>query len=552
MTGPGRLYHTVRHLRSRQITARLSRPWRAQAGRIGLLFGRRSEYPGLQWTSGPDFVPPPVADLPLDDILGGTLRFVNLSRETGWPPDWQQRGAPPLWRYHLHYHDFLWALPAHEAKRVVWNWIQTHPNRPLSRGWDPYPTSVRLMNWVMVLFGRDRAVTVTDSDFCRAVWHSIQEQARWLGRMLEWHLMANHLFENAAALTMLGAAFKGPAAARWKLAGLRLLKDQIEEQVLPDGTHFERSPMYHCRVVQTLLNLQATQDATVRAMVEPVLPLMLRALAHLYHADGEIALFNDSALGQYPDPPTLLTHAGFSRPSYGPFALREAGYFGYRTMKGGAFIFDAGEIGPDYFPAHAHADTFSFEWSLRGRRIVTDSGMHDYQPSALRQELRGTAAHNTVEVAGANQSDVWSAFRVGRRARPHEVSWDQVESGFRIAGWHDGYESLPSRSRHSRIVTFVPDERVQISDRVDSGSSVEAVSRFHLAPELEVEPTSAKRVRVAHGDARAEFHFRGEGSLRLEATSYAPRFHTLLERTTLCWHMEGERCGVDVDIVAVD
>jgi uncharacterized heparinase superfamily protein len=56
------------------------------------------------------------------------------------------------------------------------------------------------------------------------------------------------------------------------------------------------------------------------------------------------------------------------------FAMRDAGYYGVRRG-GHLLIADAGRVGPDHLPAHAHGDIFSFEWTLRGQRVVVDAGV---------------------------------------------------------------------------------------------------------------------------------------------------------------------------------
>ena len=38
----------------------------------------------------------------------------------------------------------------------------------------------------------------------------------------------------------------------------------------------------------------------------------------------------------------------------------------------------------------------------------------------MRQKERGTAMHNTVAINNLNSSEVWSGFRVARRANPVE------------------------------------------------------------------------------------------------------------------------------------
>ena len=80
-------------------------------------------------------------------------------------------------------------------------------------------------------------------------------------------------------------------------------------------------------------------------------------------------------------------------------------------------LLDVASIGPDYLPGHGHADTLSFEMSLFGKRTLVNRGISQYGIE-VRQVERGTAAHNTVVINNENSSEVWSGFRVARRARP--------------------------------------------------------------------------------------------------------------------------------------
>src|SRR5207248_1950066 len=115
-------------------------------------------------------------------------------------------------------------------------------------------------------------------------------------------------------------------------------------------------------------------------------------------------------------------------------------------------FFDAGPVGPDYQPGHAHADTLSIECSYRAERLIVDPGTFSYDRDARRNYDRSTAAHNTVSVDGQNSSEVWHIFRVGRRAYPRDVEVVLGSDSFRASASHDGYDQLPGRPRHWRQV----------------------------------------------------------------------------------------------------
>ena len=393
---------------------------------------------------------------------------------------------PRLWLYNLHYHEFLWQLEFEQAREVVLDWVAKHRPGRAQAGWEAYPTSLRLTNWCALFFGRHHSLTLADEELCETLWASLCEQAGHLQRSLEWHLLGNHLLENAVALALVGSCFEHPAASAWFRSGCSILERELPEQILADGGHFERSPMYQCRVLYDLRLLEATGDRRLRELVRPYVGRLASSLADMTHPDGGIALLNDSAFGIYPQTEELMGRGGWEPSKVGPFALTESGYYGARTLEGSYIICDAGPIGPDYQPGHGHADFFSFELSLRGTRVVVDSGVSTYETGPMREYCRSTRAHNTVEIEGQDLVELWGAFRVGRRCRPREVEWKELEDGFELSGRHDGYRHLPGRPTHARTFRWRGDGRLRILDRVTAERSVRSVARLHFHPDCRI------------------------------------------------------------------
>jgi uncharacterized heparinase superfamily protein len=289
--------------------------------------------------------------------------------------------------------------------------------------------------------------------------------------------------------------------------------------MLADGVHFERSPMYHERVVHVLEMLTATRAPALVDRITADLERARAALARLCHPDGEIALLNDAAFGIAPHPAELLGES----PPDGAFALRDAGYYGARTA-GHYIVCDAAPIGPDYLPGHAHGDLLSFELSLAGQRVVVDAGVHGYDGDPLRAWCRSTRAHNTVEIDGEDQCEFWSTFRVARRGRPRDVVWTPHPDGFRLSAWHDGYQRLPGRPRHAREFRWFADGVLLVRDRVTAARPVAAVSRLHLHPECAVDEVSAFCARIRHPGGVFSVTFAGAGDLVVEDSVYCPEF----------------------------
>jgi uncharacterized heparinase superfamily protein len=533
---------TVRHLQSRQIVGqvhnRLRRYWEKPAR-----FAQRAipPFPGTHEDFAPVLPPGPQRDTSAA-LRSGTFEFLNDAAAIGWPPDWTAVDKSKLWQYNLHYFEWLWALDYPDARDVVRDWIARHSLAKGRVGWEPYVISLRLINWTAVLFGKNRAELEADISFQEELWRSIHLQADWLHGHLEYHLLGNHFLENGATLAYLGGVFQGDSAMRWSAAGRKILAAEIPEQIPADGLHFERSPMYHLRTTYLLATLASLRQSEVDVLVREPLNRMLSALDAMCHPDGDIALLNDAAFAIYNTPAELHTYASIPATSEtGPFALPDAGYFGACGDDGSYVVCDAGAIGPDYIPGHAHGDTFSFELSLRGHRVVVDSGVYDYVPSEMRSYCRSTAAHNTVEIDGCDQCEFWGAFRVARRGYPRNVRWEPGADGFTLSGYHTGYRRLSGSPEHHRTLAWsAAENRLQVSDRVTASRPVTAVSRLHLHPLCEVEWVKDCDALVRFPGGAFLVAFTSPGRLAREDSFYCPEFGRKEPTTTLAFTFEGK------------
>lgn len=217
---------------------------------------------------------------------------------------------------------------------MIQDWIEN--NRPgAPDAWDPYPTSLRLVNWIKYLSRLNSAPPEISS-----MVQSAYLQAGRLEKSLEYHLLGNHLFKNAKALIFCGIFFKGKDAQRWLSKGISILRDELDEQILPDGGHFERSPMYHSMILEDcldLLNVCANKThpglEKLSELLRQRLPSMMRFLLGMTHPDGRIALFNDAAFGIEMPPQHLAEYylklLGKSPPALidSSWSFPDSGYF---------------------------------------------------------------------------------------------------------------------------------------------------------------------------------------------------------------------------------
>ena len=414
--------------------------------------------------------------------------------------DWNMDDDGPLWTYKLNYMDWLEQEGISEEDCLKWidRFIDELPGN--HAGLDPYPIALRIINWAKFFSKHPDCLNQRRSQ-------SLYAQTLLLSRKLEYHLLGNHLLEDAYALFIASVFFND---CHLYQRATRLLEGQLREQILPDGAHYEQSPMYHCIMLDRLLdcinfsssNLQFKGQDRFTAMLKQKASLMLGHLQNIIYNDGTIPLLNDSAYGIAPDAEHLFVYARRLNISWKPIPLKECGY---RKLADGHIevIADIGDMAASCQPGHSHADTFNYELRIDGRPVIVDTGISTYNKNERRQYERSTAAHNTVTVGGKDSSQVWGGFRVGRRARVTVVK-DEAND---ILARHDGFgrQAVHERRFSCKDGAFMVEDSIL-------GKDIEAVSYLHLAPGLHAEIVSATDGLVKVGDISIQV----EHCLRME------------------------------------
>ena len=160
-------------------------------------------------------------------------------------------------------------------------------------GLDPYPTSLRIVNWIKWYLSGNLVADDMKS--------SLVMQTEHLSKNIEWHLLGNHLLANAKALIFSGIVFDGQLSKQWKSKGIEIYKKQIDIQILDDGGHFEKSPMYHAIILEDLLDLinigKLFSNSLPKYFIDKLIykaEKMLYWLEVMSYNNGEIPHFNDS------------------------------------------------------------------------------------------------------------------------------------------------------------------------------------------------------------------------------------------------------------------
>jgi len=484
-----------------------------------------------------------------NEIARGRFCFLNETIEYGADINWQAPDKGRLWQYNLHYFQYLLpegGLDSDVGLRLIRHWIDHNPPGTKD-AWDAFPISLRLVNWIKYLSSAPLSahihnpLTLTLSpkggEGINTLVRSAYQQALWLERSLEYHLLGNHLFKNAKALVFSGLFFKGPDAERWLAKGLRVLNQEISEQILPDGGHFERSPMYHSMILEDcldLLNVCKSQPHSalknLSGQLQKVCKKMVVFLKGMTHPDDRISLFNDAAFGIEAEPTDLIkyyesiTSESIPEDKDSVCSFPDTGYYVLKPTIGNRMLIDCGPIGPDYQPGHAHCDTLSFELSLKGRRVIVDSGCFQYEDGTIRQYNRGNAGHNTLTIDGQNQSEIWGAHRCARRARPLYANLNKQPDGSLVfEGAHDGYRRFSGSLIHHRRISWFGDKCL-IEDKVEGKGHHEIESRLHIHPSLSVNYTGEEVIIRDEQDVLAGISLPGNGRIEKTEGWYCPEF----------------------------
>ena len=414
------------------------------------------------------------------------LNRIGKLEEIGWTGDERSK----LWRYNQHYFDDLNSKGSHKRREwhldLLSDWLECNP--PFrGEGWEPYPCSLRIVNLIKWKLSGN----LLPNEYLL----NLSLQARWLCKNVEIHLLGNHLLANAKALIFAGCFFKSEEADNWLLKGVRIITQEISEQILSDGSHFELSPMYQRIILEDFLDLLNLFNAYPKRVskklviqLKNAIEIMMPWMKSMSHPDGEVSFFNDSAKGIASSLNSLESYAsrldifnGVPMELGNQIYMEASGYF--RWEQGDAVLIgDVACIGPDYIPGHGHADVLSFELSIGRQRVLVNSGTSTYRESTERLRQRGTSAHNTVEINGEDSSEVWKSFRVARRAKAFNFAilkdqgkWIELRCS------HDGYGRLFGKNIHSRTWQLSEGELV-VRDSIQ-GPFHSAIARFHLHPD---------------------------------------------------------------------
>ncbi|MEZ4617852.1 MAG: alginate lyase family protein [Caldilineaceae bacterium] len=336
------------------------------------------------------------------------------------------------------------------------SWIDSVPLDFLSSD----VTGRRVQNWIYAhryfVTGtqpnRDPALSLKDADFYAKFLCSLHDQVNYLCDNLT--PARNHRTIELYAIFMAATVFpEFVAAAGWLDFARRELEQNIQADLRSDGVHCEQSTDYHHLVVKNYLGVKRLASAngiTFAPIFDELLQRALDFVMHVHRPDGMIPSLSDGDSRSFLD---LLQqgHELYGNPAWlyvatagrtGSAPVERSRTFpvgGYTILRSGwgegstkyaderYLIFDCGPLGEGN---HGHLDLLNFEAAAYGKALVVDPGRCTYhEPDPTTDEInwrayfRNTAAHNTVQVDGLEQTR-YQFHKKKFKLRGPEPVWD--------------------------------------------------------------------------------------------------------------------------------
>jgi len=446
-----------------------------------------------------------------------------------------------IWELNRHQHLVTlakaWRLAGKQAycKELIEQWYPWQKANPYPQGinWaSSLEVAFRTLSWLWVrnlLTGCAELPATFDADLVR----SLQLHGRYIERYLSTYFSPNtHLLGEAVALFFLGTLCPEiPAARRWHDLGWKIIVEESERQVRPDGVYFEQALYYHVYALDFFLHarvLHAANEGLVPEQFDSVLRKMLDLVAGLSEA-GPIQGFGDDDGGRVFNPrrnhiehmtdPLILGSVLFGSDGYTAARLTEEAIwlFGDKAVEfaakqrscdpaasrafesGGVYLIndchpcpqqmmiDAGPQGIGH-SGHGHADALGIRFSADGHRLLIDPGTYCYiSDDQSREDFRGTGAHNTLRIDGLDQAVPDGPFAWSLIPKVSATQWVNGRTFDFFEGTHDGYSRLPDPALHRRSVFHRKGGLWIVRDIAEGQGSHLLETFWHFAPDVRVQ-----------------------------------------------------------------
>lgn len=413
------------------------------------------------------------------------------------------------------------------------DWINANPYCMGVNWTSAMEMSIRCISWVIALSYLVQENNLPD-DITQRICDSISLQMDYVYHHLSRYSSANnHLIVELTGLFTIGLLFKKEnQEQKWLQRGLNAIEIEVQRQIYPDGVNKEQSTHYHSLVLDCLLwiiVLAQREGIDLPEIIYKRAEAMCEYIAAIMDSNGNVPAFGDSddghviwlmdlskennyrsqlvtgavlfnradfksAAGHFDEKSFwLLGSRGFrffqeieaSSKIHESQAFADSGCYVLRSGQGEReklLLFDCGSLGYPSTAAHGHADALGIWLSIGGHPMLIDPGTYSYllHPE-WRKYFRSTAAHNTVEINGSDQSEMGGPYIWIQQAKSSCHAWHSSPSFDYVVGSHDGYYKRFGML-HTRRILFIKPDYWYVEDILENTSRIDAQTLFHFAP----------------------------------------------------------------------
>lgn len=391
--------------------------------------------------------------------------------------------------------------------RLMRDWMErAEPGEAIDLGpWRTLETGIRAENWLRSLALVEESESVSDG--------FIEEVEQCLGvhgeRLLE-HFKEHKYISNWGVLESSGLLLlslimpeENEKKTEYETAALKRLEQAAAIQVLPDGTQWEQSPMYHNEVYHCFLN--AYYYGTHAGLVLPeIIGETVRKMAyvngfwikpdHTQFAQGDSDtsdLRDQITAGAIVLKDPVLKFWGYEKADYEStwqFGMEECETYKAMKKKEPSFVsaelpfsgnyylrsgwgkddnllhFHCGETGG----GHGHADKLHVDLVINGEDVLVDSGRYTYVDGPDRFAFKEPGGHNVSLVDGEPFSRCETSWIYKELCTCLKQQYYEGHSGAYVEGSHMGYLDrgvLVNR----KIIWIKPEVYVLVDDFYGTG-----------------------------------------------------------------------------------
>ena len=401
---------------------------------------------------------------------------------------------------------------------IAEEWIDNVPlNEKYANGpWRSLDTGFRGEYWSKAIWLFHDSPFLTE-EFLQKYYDSMVKQAEHIIEchspyryMSNWGVIENHgLFEIGVCLP------QSETTKRFIDFAVKNLEVQVRMQVMPDGVHWEQSPIYHNEVLHCLLDVvllaQRNQIKLPEVILRQTEKMAMADVAWL-KPDHHIIMMGDSddvdvrdriSVAAYLFQNPVLRYAGFDHLDYesiwdlGTGALKEyekmekkepeftsvflehSGntYFRSDWTEDANFLhLHSGTLGA----GHGHSDKLHVDLVVNGEDVLMDGGRYTYVAGSKRFEYKDPTGHNTITVDNKLFTVCKDSWECSKLAQPVKQNFTCSETAQFAQAGHLGYMDMPGGVYINRKVVCIKPNIYIIADEMYTGDKHEYEQYFHF------------------------------------------------------------------------